>query len=87
MFGFLDDFPIREHTEIKKNSINFSKKMSEELVDKVTNLILKKNLISLNDAKITLNNLLLDITEEYFEYIKFVNDNFEKEKQHKVLFL
>lgn len=81
-----DDFPIREHTEIKKNSINFSKKMSEELVDKVTNLILKKNLISLNDAKITLNNLLLDITEEYFEYIKFVNDNFEKEKQHKVLF-
>ena len=81
-----DDFPIKEHTEIKKNSINFSKKMSEELVDKIVNLILKKSLISLNDAKIILNNLLLDISEEYFEYIKFVNDNFEKEKQLKVLF-
>lgn len=81
-----ENFPVRNHTKIKKSSIKFSKNLCDNFVEKIYNKNLEIIQINKNELKILLNNMLLEISEEYFEYIKFAEEYFNN-NDLKVFFL
>ena len=80
-----ENFPVQNHTRIKKNSIKFSKSLTNNFVEKIFDKNLEKIQLNKNDLKILINNMFLEISEEYCEYIKFAEEYLDN-KNLKVIF-
>lgn len=76
-----EDYYVKNHTIIKRNSILFAQDFKKKLTENLWTINLKEHALSRDQFEMMTNNLLLTISEEYYEYKKFAEEIISGDKK------